>query len=1134
VWCTALPDTAAVSGAFNCTYVNRTATTFFISSQVGVVTGSLSTGAIVPTGCPAGSFCTVGSALPLPCPAGTFQPATRASNCSICSAGFFCPVVRTCAPYNNMTTTMCFSNNSIMGSSTVTTFPRGQWVLSQGATSMTVCPAGYFCPVASPAPLICGVGNFSFPGQNNCTVCPVGAFGNQTGLSSCFQCPAGRWSNTIGATAFTTCQICPDGTWGQIRGMTGCAKCEPGTYGQGTGLTTMTNNCINCALGTYQPLSGQQFCEICPPGQFCSSFSGCSFGRPSNGACYLGCFTDDVSKNLLYGGETVSYSSTSTSSIASCAARTTIFNFRFFALSNPSASLVTCFYDNSYANDPRYTQVADSSCFVTTNSMFAGGSFLNAIYHVTVNVGALFPSNCTIGSFCPGGTGSALACPRGTFSNATMASTCTACPPGWFQGSTGASLCSVCAAGTFQPIFAAQNVSACMACPIGSISSGAVGQTACLVCPAGNYCPFQGQTVSVQCPIGSYCTQALTAPLPCPRGTFNTRVGLSTPLDCEPCPFNTNSSMLNATSSAACIPCSTWPIPTYSFQGATHCFACFAGKYYAGTIGCLDCTEGSYSINYQTTCVTPCPMGWYCPNTAPGTLMYPCPIATFNPNLGRTAPADCLTCPPDTFGTLSNVSSCFTCPTNSLSFAGSTACTSTTWVQLWKLAQSSGQYLVIDDDADGRKTLYRVYVQMFSGQPWVLVLQYFHGANTQPPLRFFHNAFPMNNNAVLGTDDSNSLQTFGHVQAQFLSRFNFDTIRFFGTSNAPSATTIHFSTRDPAGISYITSGKGSFDCPTLQSMSTLYADHTASLPATATTCWSNQGNVALTEIPFGNLGVSQWGVRTYGSKWQVDNNAPNGQFATVHQVFISWQAFECPAQYYCTPTQTLCPAGSYCPYGSAVFTPCAPGYFCGTGSTTARQFSCVPGFYCPAGSSSGNQLQCSAGAYCVANATSAQNQMCVAGYYCLAGATHGTQFDCPVRCIVYFLFIFSQINQFMNVGGRKIFFLPVKFASDLLLLFLLYCCRFGLLLKPQIYAIFCELDRSVIFVRQVRAPAHRVQQAGTCQLQMHSCNAWFVQRELSAPAAASPISWHVRLDIIVLVVTLLAPKVCASQVTSVL
>lgn len=79
-----------------------------------------------------------------------------------------------------------------------------------GATTCTICPAGYFCSDILQFPLPCIANQFSLvgTGTTSCTACPLG-YTSVPGASSCVKCPAGTYranSNLPGAGL--GCQTC--------------------------------------------------------------------------------------------------------------------------------------------------------------------------------------------------------------------------------------------------------------------------------------------------------------------------------------------------------------------------------------------------------------------------------------------------------------------------------------------------------------------------------------------------------------------------------------------------------------------------------------------------------------------------------------------------------------------------------------------------------------------------------------------------------------------------------------------------------------------------------------------------------------------------------------------------------------
>ena len=86
--------------------------------------------------CPAGFFCIVGSSAPAACENGTYMNHTGASSCYTCPAGYYCV----------------------------------------NRDRADICRQGYYCPTGTGA---------------NLQPCPIGTFGNTTGLSNeshCTQC----------------------------------------------------------------------------------------------------------------------------------------------------------------------------------------------------------------------------------------------------------------------------------------------------------------------------------------------------------------------------------------------------------------------------------------------------------------------------------------------------------------------------------------------------------------------------------------------------------------------------------------------------------------------------------------------------------------------------------------------------------------------------------------------------------------------------------------------------------------------------------------------------------------------------------------------------------------------------------
>ncbi|MBR2393056.1 MAG: hypothetical protein IKB05_01025, partial [Alphaproteobacteria bacterium] len=87
-----------------------------------------------------------------------------------------------------------------------------------------------------------------------------------------------------------------------------------------------------------------------------------------------------------------------------------------------------------------------------------------------------------------------------------------------------------------------------------------------------------------------------------------------------------------------------------------------------------------------------------------------------------------------------------------------------------------------------------------------------------------------------------------------------------------------------------------------------------------------------------------------------------------------------------------------------MYTSCNAGYYMsldGTPNTTATVGNactlCPAGYYCPGGSASSNanaRVACTAGKACTTTGLSAPDATCTAGYYCPSGSSSATAYDC--------------------------------------------------------------------------------------------------------------------------------------------
>ncbi|XP_064281529.1 signal peptide, CUB and EGF-like domain-containing protein 2 isoform X3 [Passer domesticus] len=100
----------------------------------------------------------------------------------------------------------------------------------------------------------CSPGEYSPDGFKPCLPCPLGTYQPEAGRVSCFPCGGALTTRHSGASFFQDCET--------------KVQCSPGHF-----YNTTTHRCIRCAIGTYQPEFGQNYCISCP-GNTTTDFDG--------------------------------------------------------------------------------------------------------------------------------------------------------------------------------------------------------------------------------------------------------------------------------------------------------------------------------------------------------------------------------------------------------------------------------------------------------------------------------------------------------------------------------------------------------------------------------------------------------------------------------------------------------------------------------------------------------------------------------------------------------------------------------------------------------------------------------------------------------------------------------------------
>lgn len=179
-------------------------------------------------------------------------------------------------------------------------------------------------------------------------------------------------------------------------------------------------------------------------------------------------------------------------------------------------------------------------------------------------------------------------------------------------------------------------------------------------------------------------------------------------------------------------------------------------------------------------------------------------------------------------------------------------------------------------------TPYQVYCEMdLGGGGWIMILNYVHKGGTNPSLDVKSSSFPtLSSEFSLGSDES-GLASWGHLSNSLANQYNWTEYMFYGKTSGHSRQ-IHFSGSVGNVVSYIKTGSGSMSGIATRNDLSL---HSANLPGSANSYYSDQGDLAMTQFSMYKSGSHHWGVGA-GSRWEVDDypNGPGND--TIHRIWV--------------------------------------------------------------------------------------------------------------------------------------------------------------------------------------------------------------------------------------------------------
>ncbi|XP_013387786.1 multiple epidermal growth factor-like domains protein 11 [Lingula anatina] len=559
------------------------------------------TGVVTPVMCPAGYFCPNNTqyATQNPCAPGSFSNNTglaAQADCSDCTPGMYCGTAGLTEP-----TAQCQAGYFCNGRASTAT-------PTDGATG-DICPQGLYCPQGSSVGVNCPIGRYGnqtgLTTSTECTLCDPGWYCPTPGLTASWgECTAGHYCE-LGATAAsprneTWGYLCPVGHYCP-QGIPTPTPCPQGTYQPSADGKANVTDCLACDAGYYCQVSGSEnVTNQCSPGYYCQG--GANVSTPTDGVtgdicpaghyCPLGSGSPTPCSNATY------MNHTGASECYPCPAGHYCVNRDradpcpqgFYCPASTGADIQPCPVGTYGATIMLANETDCNPCtggfYCATPGLPAPTAACDAGFYCTSGVNISAPQDgvpytgqgglCPMGSDCPGGSAYPTICRVGTYTNQTGTAACDTCPEGFFCVNETINP-EMCPAGHYCPAGTEFDVQ--YPCPAGTFNNdtGASNLTNCVQCSPGWYCHGTGNVVPTgQCDPGFYC----------PGGSYQQR-----PFDSGVL-VNVSGSLQSLFSNDTCTP--TWdcvcpsflmttggvcPIGYYCPQGSANPLPCDGGKY---------------------------------------------------------------------------------------------------------------------------------------------------------------------------------------------------------------------------------------------------------------------------------------------------------------------------------------------------------------------------------------------------------------------------------------------------------------------------------------------------------------------------------------------------------------------------